>query len=76
MANLGTLLDDLKRQPRHLTNDEDIYLSDLAQELRRAPSDTARWRILEREGINKVDWSDAEQDVLDKMTALYRVALN
>lgn len=76
MANLGTLLADLKHQPRQLTNDEDTYLSDLAQELRRAPNDTARWRILEREGIHKVDWSDAEHDVLDKMTALHRAALN
>jgi len=76
MINLATLLADLKRQPRPLTNDEDRYLNDLAQELRRAPTDPARWRILEREGINTFDWSDAEQDVLNMMTTLHRAALN
>ena len=76
MINLATLLADLKRQPRPITHDEDLYLNDLAQELRRAPNDPARWRILEREGINTFDWSDAEQDVLNRMTALHRGALN
>lgn len=76
MPTIAKILADLKRQPRALTSDEDIYLSDLAQELRRAPNDTARWRILEREGINTFDWSDAEDDVLNKMVALRRSALN
>ena len=76
MMNLGSLLNDLKRKPRPVTTDEDIYLNEVAQEIRRAPNDTARWRILEREGINKVDWSDAEKDVLEKMLALQRKALN
>jgi len=76
MVKLVTLLQSLKAQPRQLTAEEDRYLNELGDELRRANSDAARWRILEREGIHAFDWSDADQDVLDRMTALHRAALN
>ena len=76
MVKLVTLLQSLKAQPRQLTAEEDRYLNELGDELRRANSDAARWRILEREGIHTFDWSDADQDVLDRMTALHRAALN
>ncbi|MCM8595171.1 hypothetical protein [Accumulibacter sp.] len=73
---LLTLLEDLKRQPRALTPEEDLYLQRIGDEIRRAPHDTARWRVLEREGFHEFDWSTADADLFAKLTALRRAGMN
>ena len=55
MLKLITILEDLKVQPRQLTEEENLYLNQIGDELRRADSDGARWRILEREGLSRLD---------------------
>jgi hypothetical protein len=42
MLKLITILQSLKAQPRQLTDEENLYLHELSDELRRAGSDAAR----------------------------------
>ena len=46
MLNLITILESLKAQPRRLTDEENLYLEQLGDEVHRAEGDAARWRIL------------------------------
>ena len=50
---LITILQSLRELPRPLSDEENLYLDHITDEIRRAPSDAARWRIFEREGIAK-----------------------
>lgn len=73
---LVTILQSLRDQPRRLTDDENLYIEHLADELKRAPSDAARWRIVEREGLTRLDSFDFDADVLGKLTEIRRAAMN
>lgn len=73
---LVTILQSLRDQPRRLTDDENLYLEHLADELKRAPSDAARWRIVEREGLTRLDDFKFSDDVLTKLTDIRRSAMN
>jgi hypothetical protein len=48
----------------------------LGDELRRANSDAARWRILEREGLTRLDGFAFSDDVLAKLSDVRRAAMN
>ncbi|MFA7281321.1 MAG: hypothetical protein WC100_14655 [Sterolibacterium sp.] len=76
MLKLITILQDLKNQPRRLTDEENLYLDQIGDELRRSRSDAARWRIFEREGLNRLDGLDFSEDVIAKLTDVRRAAMN
>lgn len=76
MLKLITILEDLKLQPRQLTEEENLYLNQIGDELRRAESDAARWRILEREGLSRLDGFNFSEDVIAKLTEVRRAAMN
>jgi hypothetical protein len=73
---LITILQSLRERPRPLSDEENLYLDHITDEIRRAPSDAARWRILEREGINRPDVMAFDQDILATLTTLRRAAMN
>lgn len=73
---LAILLQDLKAQPRRLTEEENLYLNQIGDELRRAGSDAARWRILEREGLTHIDGFNFSEDVIAKLNDVRRAAMN
>ena len=58
MLKLITFLENLKAEPRRLTDEENLYLDQIGDELRRAESDAARWRILEREASWLPPWRE------------------
>lgn len=62
--------------PRPLTDEETLYFHQLGEELRRAGSDAARWRILQREGLDRLDGFKFDEAVLAKLTELRRGAMN
>lgn len=70
------ILQSLREQPRPLTDEENLYLDHITDEIQRAPSDTARWRIIEREGIHQPDVMAFDQDILVTLTTLRRAAMN
>ena len=76
MLKLITILQSLKTQPRQLTDEEDLYLHQLGDELRRAGSDAARWHILEREGLSRLDGFNFSEDVIAKLSDVRRAAMN
>jgi hypothetical protein len=76
MLKLITLLQDLKDQPRPLTDEENLYLDQIGNELRQASSDAARWRIFEREGLNGLDGFDFDDEVIAKLIDVRRAAMN
>ena len=73
---LITILQSLRERPRPLSDEENLYLDNITDEIRRAPSDAARWRILEREGINRPDVMAFDQDILATLTTLRRATMN
>lgn len=76
MLKLITILESLKTEPRRLTDEENLYLDQLGDELRRAESDAARWRILEREGLHRLEGFDFSEDMLARLTTVRRAAMN
>ena len=76
MLKLITLLQNLKDQPRPLTDEESLYLDQIGNELRQATSDAARWRIFEREGLSRLDDFDFDDEVIAKLVNVRRAAMN
>ncbi len=76
MLKLISILESLKAQPRLLNDEENLYLDQLGDEVRRAGSDAARWRILEREGLSRLDGFNFSEDVIAKLTQVRRAAMN
>ena len=76
MSKLITILESLKMHPRRLTDEENLYLEGLGDELRGARSDAARWHILEREGLTRLDGFDLSDDVLAELSRVRRAALS
>ncbi|MDP2433517.1 MAG: hypothetical protein Q8O33_16050 [Pseudomonadota bacterium] len=76
MLKLISILESLKAQPRLLNDEENLYLDQLGDEVRRAGSDAARWRILEREGLCRLEGFDFSEDVIAKLTEVRRAAMN
>ena len=76
MIKLKTILDSLKNTPRQLTDEENLYLHHLGEEMCRASSDAARWRILQREGMDRLDGFKFDEAVLAKLIELRRGAMN
>ena len=76
MLKLITLLQNLKDQPRPLTDEENLYLDQIGNELRRATSDAARWHIFEREGLSRLDGFDFDDEVIAKLIDVRRAAMN
>jgi hypothetical protein len=76
MLKLITILESLKAEPRRLTDEENLYLDQIGDELRRAESDAARWRILEREGLNRLDGFDFSEDVLARLNVVRRAGMH
>ena len=73
---LITILQSLRDRPRRLTDEENLYIEHLSDELKRASSDAARWRILEREGLSRLDGLNFSDDVIGKLTGIRRAAMN
>lgn len=76
MLKLITILESLKVQSRLLTDEENLYLDQLGQELKRAENDAARWRILEQEGLSRLDGYDFSEEVIAELTKVRRAAMN
>ena len=76
IMKLISILKSLQEHPRPMTDDENLYIEHLGDELRRAPSDAARWRIMEREGLTRLDGFDFDADILGKLTEIRRSAMN
>ena len=78
MLKLITILQDLKTQPRRLSDEESHYLDQISDELRKADSDAARWRILQREGLDRIDIEHYgfDDDLLEYMLGVRRAAMN
>ena len=76
MLKLISILENLKAQPRRLTDEENLYLDQIGDEFRRAGSDAARWRIFEREGLSRLDGFDFNEDVIAKLIDVRRAAMN
>lgn len=76
MLNLITILESLKAQPRLLTDEENLYLDQIADEVRQAESDGDVWRILEREGLTRIEGFDFGEDVMTLLTEARRAAMN
>lgn len=70
------IIDSLERQPRPLTEEENLRINEVADELRRAENQAARWAILEREGLGNLDGYDLEWDVIAKLADIRRGAMN
>jgi len=78
MPNLIQIMESLRDQPRPLTAEEDAYLNALTTEVSCAKSDATRWRILEREGMNRID-IDAygfDPDLLELIAKFRRASFN
>ena len=73
---LITILQSLREQPRPLTDEEDLYLSHLSDQMRRAESDGARWRILEGEGMNQTSDFKFDEDVAATLNLIRRAGMN
>jgi len=73
---LISILQSLREQSRPLSDEENIYLEHLTDEIRRATSDAARWRIMDREGLNQFDGFKFDTDVMGKLTEIRRAAMN
>ena len=73
---LITILQSLRNQPWRLTDEENLYLDHITDEIRRASSDAARWRILEREGIHRPDVMAFDHDILATLTTLRCATMN
>jgi len=73
---LITILESLRQAPRQLTVDENLYLDHLADELKRASSDSTRWHILEREGLTRLDGLNFSEDIIGKLTEIRRSAMH
>ncbi|MFZ6813730.1 hypothetical protein ACO0K3_04635 [Undibacterium sp. Rencai35W] len=76
MLKLITILQSLKQQPRQLTDEENLYLEQIGSELRRAENDTARWRILEREGLAQFDGFGFDDDLVAKLVDFRQRAMH
>ena len=76
MLNLITILESLKAQPRLLTDEESLYLDQIGRELAQARSQASRWRILEREGMSRIDGYDFSAEVLAELNGLRSAAMN
>ncbi len=78
MMNLISIIESLKARPRRLTNEENLYLDHLADEMRRAESDAAQWRILQREGLDQIDIEHYgfDTDLLEHVLSLRRESMN
>lgn len=74
--NLMGILACMRKTPRPLIVDENLYLQNLAMELRSAESDAERWRIFEREGFTRVDGFDFDDDVIARLMELRRSAVH
>ena len=76
MLKLITLLQNLKEQSRPPPDEENLYLDQIGNELRRANSDAARWRIFERGGLSRLDGFDFDDEVIAKLVNVRRAAMN
>ena len=70
------ILQSLREHPRRLTDEENLYLDHITREIRRAPSDAARWHIFEREGLSQMDGFDFDADVIGKLVEIRRGAMH
>lgn len=75
MIKLITILESLNAEPRRVTDEENLYLNQLCDELRRAENDAARWHILEREGLNRLDGLGFSENVIVRLNALRRAVM-
>ena len=76
MITLISILQSLRDHPRLLTDEENLYLDHLRDELRKAESDGIRWRILQREGLPQVEGWNLEDDVIAKLAGIRRASMN
>jgi len=75
---LITILESLKQKPRPATDEENLYLDQLCSEIRQTDSEAARWRILQREGLDRINIEryGFDTDLLEVLLGLRRAAMN
>lgn len=76
MLKLISIMEELNAHPRQCTIEENLYLMQVGQELARAESDAGRWRILEREGLSRIDGFDFSEEIMAELTKVRRAAMN
>ena len=74
--NLITILRSLREQPRPLTIEEDLYLTQLNEEVQKADSDGQRWRLLEQAGLIEGHDFKFDDDLVVVLKKLHRATLN
>ena len=74
--NLITILRSLREQPRPLTVEEDLYLTQLNEEVQKADSDGQRWRILEQAGLIEGHDFKFDDDLVVVLNKLHRATMN
>ena len=74
--NLITILRSLREQPRPLTVEEDLYLTQLNEEVQKADSDGQRWRILEQAGLIEGHDFKFDDDLVVVLSKLHRATMN
>ena len=74
--NLITILRSLREQPRPLTVEEDLYLTQLNEEVQKADSDGQRWRLLEQAGLIEGHDFKFDDDLVVVLKKLHRATLN
>ena len=74
--NLITILRSLREQPRPLTIEEDLYLTQLNEEVQKADSDGQRWRLLEQAGLIEGHDFKFDDDLVVVLNKLHRATLN
>ena len=74
--NLITILRSLREQPRPLTVEEDLYLTQLNEEVQKAETDGQRWRILEQAGLIEGHEFKFDDDLVVVLNKLHRATMN
>lgn len=70
MLTLVAILSSLRSHARSLTHEEHRHLRQINLEIVSAPDDSARWRLLEREGLRQADGTQGYADLLNELERL------
>ncbi len=73
---LITILQSLRELPCPLSGEENLNIDHITDKIRRAPSNAARRRSLESEGIQRPDVMAFDHDILATLTPLRHATMN
>lgn len=76
MLKLNNILQDIKARKRQLSNEENTYIANLAVEMRQAVNEADRWRIIEREGLSRIEFFNLGESVIAGLIQKRRTEAN